>query len=77
MLRRISSLVIILSLGTVVFAQKTPERPKLVVGIIVDQMRQEYLYRFYDKFGNGGFKRLMGDGYMLKNAHYNYTPTVT
>lgn len=77
MLRRISSLVIILSLGTLVFAQKTPERPKLVVGIIVDQMRQEYLYRFYDKFGNGGFKRLMGDGYMLKNAHYNYTPTVT
>ena len=77
MLHRISSLIFILSLGTIVFAQKAPERPKLVVGIIVDQMRQEYLYRFYDKFGNGGFKRLMGDGFMLKNAHYNYTPTVT
>lgn len=53
------------------------ERPKLVVGIIVDQMRQEYLYRFYNKFGAGGFKRLMNDGFMLKNAHYNYVPTVT
>lgn len=53
------------------------ERPKLVVGIVVDQMRQEYLYRFYSKFGNGGFKRMMNDGFMLKNAHYNYTPTVT
>src|SRR6187401_2962994 len=58
-------------------AQQVNERPKLVVGIIVDQMRQEYLYRFYDKFGEGGFKRLMNDGFMLKNAHYNYAPTVT
>lgn len=53
------------------------ERPKLVVGIIVDQLRQEYLYRYNGKFGEGGFKRLMADGFMLKNAHYNYTPTVT
>ena len=58
-------------------AQKTLDRPKLVVGIVVDQMRQEYLYRFYEKFGEGGFKRLMNDGFMLKNAHYNYAPTVT
>lgn len=54
-----------------------PGRPRLVVGIVVDQMRQEYLYRFYDKFGNGGFKRLMNDGFMLKNGHYNYMPTIT
>src|SRR5690349_25075444 len=59
------------------WAQSTIERPKLVVGIVVDQMRQEYLYRFYEKFGDGGFKRLMNDGYMLRNAHYNYVPTVT
>src|SRR6187455_1428591 len=75
--RRLLSLITILLLGSSVIAQKTQDRPKLVVGIIVDQMRQEYLYRFYDKFGNGGFKRLMGDGFMLKNAHYNYAPTVT
>lgn len=58
-------------------AQTTTERPKLVVGIVVDQMRQEYLYRFYDKYGAGGFKRMMNDGFVLKNAHYNYAPTVT
>jgi predicted AlkP superfamily pyrophosphatase or phosphodiesterase len=40
-------------------------------------MKQEYLYRYYPKFGNDGFKRLMNDGFMLKNAHYNYAPTVT
>jgi hypothetical protein len=52
-------------------------RPKLVVGIVVDQMRQEYLYRFESKFGEGGFKRLVGKGFMLTNAHYNYVPTYT
>lgn len=53
------------------------DRPKLVVGIVVDQMRQEYLYRFEKKFGNGGFRRLMHDGFMATNAHYNYVPTYT
>ncbi|MBL7850832.1 MAG: alkaline phosphatase family protein [Cyclobacteriaceae bacterium] len=53
------------------------DRPKLVVGITVDQMRQEFLYRYEKKFGTGGFRRLMNDGFMLKNAHYNYIPTYT
>ncbi|MEJ0030236.1 MAG: alkaline phosphatase family protein [Bacteroidota bacterium] len=44
---------------------------------MVDQMRMEYLYRFERKYGDGGFKRLMSQGYYLKNAHYNYAPTVT
>jgi predicted AlkP superfamily pyrophosphatase or phosphodiesterase len=52
-------------------------KPKLVIGIVVDQMRQEYLYRFSNKFGDAGFKRLINEGFMLKNAHYNYAPTVT
>lgn len=52
-------------------------RPKLVVGVVVDQMRQEYLYRYQGKFGDGGFRRLMKDGFMLTNAHYNYVPTYT
>src|SRR6187455_2900599 len=75
--RRLLSLITILLLGSSVIAQKTQDRPKLVVGIIVDQMRQEYLYRFYNKFGQHGFKRLMNEGFMLKNGHYNYAPTVT
>jgi predicted AlkP superfamily pyrophosphatase or phosphodiesterase len=69
-----------LFLGHLLYAQQNDviiQQPKLVVGIVVDQMRQEYLYRFYDKFGKGGFKRMMSDGFMLKNAHYNYVPTVT
>ncbi|WP_209332395.1 alkaline phosphatase PafA [Lunatimonas salinarum] len=52
-------------------------RPKLVVGIVVDQMRQEYFYKYYDRYVDGGFKRLMNEGFMMKNGHYNYIPTYT
>lgn len=75
-MKRLHLSVLFVASATLAIAQSS-ERPKLVVGIIVDQMRHEYLYRFYDKYGDGGFKRLMGDGFVLKNAHYNYTPTYT
>jgi predicted AlkP superfamily pyrophosphatase or phosphodiesterase len=57
-----------------IFAQ---ERPKLVVGVVIDQMRYDYLHRYYAKYGDGGFKRLMKQGFLAKNMHYNYVPTET
>ncbi|HNR56160.1 MAG TPA: alkaline phosphatase family protein, partial [Flavobacteriales bacterium] len=51
--------------------------PKLVVGIVVDQMRVDYLYRYWDNFGPGGFKRLVGEGAFLRNVQYDYAPTHT
>jgi predicted AlkP superfamily pyrophosphatase or phosphodiesterase len=53
------------------------QHPKLVVGIVVDQMKMEYLYRFSDDFSPNGFKRLMKDGFTFHNMHYNYMPTYT
>jgi hypothetical protein len=53
------------------------ERPKLVVGLVVDQMRWDYLYRYYEKYENNGFKRLLNSGFSLNNVHINYIPTVT
>lgn len=59
-------------------AQNPPaKKPKLIIGIVVDQMRQEYFYKFEDRYSEGGFKRLMKEGFMMKNAHYNYIPTYT
>lgn len=52
-------------------------RPKLVVGLVIDQMRWDYLYRYYEKFGKDGFKRLLNTGYSLNNVHIPYVPTVT
>lgn len=53
------------------------QRPKLVVGIVVDQMRYDYLTRFYNKYSDDGFKRIIRDGFSLENAHFNYIPTYT
>lgn len=52
-------------------------KPKLVVGIVVDQMRNDYIYRYWERYGNGGFKRLINEGYYFKNNHFNYIPTYT
>jgi len=53
------------------------DRPKLVVGIVVDQMKMEYLYRFQSDFSESGFKRLMNEGYTFHNMHFNFLPTYT
>ena len=57
---------------TFIFHIQAQERPKLVVGIVVDQMKMEYLYRFNTDFSNDGFKRLMNNGYVFQNVNYNY-----
>ncbi|WP_442847393.1 alkaline phosphatase PafA [Leeuwenhoekiella sp. H156] len=58
-------------------AQTASQKPKLVVGIVVDQMRFDYLTRFEAQFGDRGFKRLMSDGFECRNNHFNYVPTYT
>lgn len=52
-------------------------RPALVVGIVVDQMRYEYLYKYADRYSNNGLKRLLREGMNCQDNHYNYAPTVT
>ncbi|MCK5441423.1 MAG: alkaline phosphatase family protein [Maribacter sp.] len=51
--------------------------PKLVVGVVVDQMRYDYLTRFWDHYEQGGFRRLVNQGFNCKNNHFNYAPTST
>lgn len=81
MLRKISIATAVILSVTAINAQKIKnsrlERPKLVVGLVVDQMRWDYLYRYYNKYGNDGFKRLLNTGYSLNNVHIPYVPTVT
>ena len=52
-------------------------KPKLVVGIVIDQMRWDYLYRFNQLYGSNGFKRLIGEGFSCDNTLIPYTPTYT
>jgi len=53
------------------------ETPKLVVGIMVDQMRPDYIYRYWDHYGDDGIKRLVNEGFSFDNAHFDYAPTFT
>ena len=46
------------------------EKPKLVVGIVVDQMRYDYIYRFWNDFGDDGFKKLINDGHFFRNCQF-------
>jgi len=52
-------------------------RPNLVVGIVIDQMRWDYLYRYYNRYSEGGFKRLLKQGFSCENAYINYLPSTT
>ena len=70
-------LLLVIALGVQSQQDQPYKQPKLVVGIVVDQMRYDYLTRFWNEFGDGGFKRLVNEGFLSKNHHYNYIPTVT
>jgi len=59
------------------YGQNQAERPKLVVGMVVDQMRWDYLYKYADRYGEDGLKRLLREGFSGENTHINYIPTYT
>ncbi len=67
-----------LILSCTAFAQNpAPNKPRIIVGIVVDQMRYDYLYRYESSYGEGGFKRLLAEGFSCENTHFNYVPTYT
>ena len=53
------------------------KRPKLVVGMVVDQMRWDFLYRYYDRYSDNGFRRLIRQGFSAENTFIPYAQTVT
>src|SRR6201996_2197194 len=61
----------------VVVVDNSLPRPKLVVGLVVDQMRWDYLYRFFDRYQSNGFKRLLNEGFTCENTQVDYIPTFT
>ncbi|HRH39405.1 MAG TPA: alkaline phosphatase family protein, partial [Flavobacteriales bacterium] len=72
--------VILLAIASASMSAQKPswtEPPRLVVGIVVDQMRADYIYRYWNNFGEGGFKRLVNEGSFLRDAHFDYVPTET
>lgn len=77
-------LLFFLLIANIAFSQSSSgpanpvKRPKLVVGLVVDQMRWDFLYRYYDRYANdGGFRRLINKGFSCENTFINYIPTYT
>ncbi len=59
-------------------AASKPSRPRLVVGLVMDQMRWDYLYRYADRYSEkGGFRRMLGEGHSCEQTLIPYTPTIT
>ncbi|HQF27225.1 MAG TPA: alkaline phosphatase family protein, partial [Bacteroidia bacterium] len=79
MLRKISFFICLIIASTTQAQNKSlpASKPKLVVGIVVDQMRADYISKYRNKLGTGGFKKLAAQGYQCRNTHYNYVPTYT
>ena len=67
--------ILVVVMSAVAICAAAQERPKLVVGLVVDQMRWDYLYNY--QWGEGGFKTLLTDGYRCNNTIIDYVPTVT
>lgn len=74
-MERMKRLLVVVMAAVALCAAAQVERPKLVVGLVVDQMRWDYLYNY--QWGEGGFKTLLADGYLCNNTIIDYVPTVT
>jgi predicted AlkP superfamily pyrophosphatase or phosphodiesterase len=72
-----ASLLLFLSLAASSFASAYNQHPKLVVVIIIDQFRGDYLERYRDEFGDAGFRMLLDRGAYFSNCNYNYANTRT
>lgn len=77
MKQKIMILLALMLMNSTLWAVKKVDRPKLVVGLVVDQMRWDYLYYYYETGVEGGLRRLINEGYSYENCMINYVPTVT
>lgn len=74
-MERMKRIIVVVMAAVALWASGQVERPKLIVGLVVDQMRWDYLYNY--QWGEGGFKTLLEDGYLCNNTIIDYVPTVT
>jgi len=74
------SFLIVLFLAQSLQAQKTTSptsKPRLIVGVMVDQMRWDFIYRYQNRYGQNGFNRVLREGFTAENTHISYAQTVT
>lgn len=77
MMERLLMLMITLSSFSALAQNPDQPKPRLIVGIVVDQMRYDYLTRYWHRYGTEGFRKLFREGHAFTNTHFNYVPTYT
>jgi len=77
MLNKLSLLLVALCFIKIGHTQqkKVSEKPKLVIQIVVEQMRYDIIQRYWERFSDKGFKRLIDEGAFCENAYYDYMLT--
>ncbi len=77
-MKYLSALFLSILVSTLVFAQNKPvSKPKIVIGIVVDQMRWDFLYRYQNRYSEKGFKKLLNNGFSCENTFIPYSQTIT
>lgn len=76
-MKKLLTLIVILIVNCPLSIVRCQTKPRLVVGIMVDQMRWDYLERYRDRYCDGGFRRMMDEGYNCTKCLINYIPAVT
>lgn len=76
-MERLLMLMITLSSFSALAQNPDQPKPRLIVGIVVDQMRYDYLTRYWHRYGTEGFRKLFREGHAFTNTHFNYVPTYT
>src|SRR5246127_5250169 len=77
LLRRVALGLFFLWLLRLRFVSAYKSRPKLIVIIVIDQFRGDYLERYRDQFGEGGFRLFLDHGANYTDCNYNYANTRT
>ncbi|MCL2327127.1 MAG: alkaline phosphatase family protein [Bacteroidetes bacterium] len=70
-MNKIKLFLLLLLNCTFLQAQPLPDKPKLIVMVVIEGMRYDYLQQFEPQFSRGGFKKLMIQGAQCTNAHHN------
>ena len=70
-------LATIIALPICTFASAYDAHPKLIVIIVIDQFRGDYLERYRNQFADAGFRLLLDHGAYFPNCNYNYADTRT
>tara|TARA_R110002096_G_scaffold422429_5_gene628920 strand:+ start:4781 stop:6421 length:1641 start_codon:yes stop_codon:yes gene_type:complete len=75
--KQISFALILCLFSSISVTAQNQKHPKLIVLLTIDQLRYDYISKYWARYGDGGFKKLVSEGFYQANTHFSYMPTFT